>query len=116
LANLQVIESDGLCDKVRDVIGPYFQKKLLAYSGHPAVGEVRGAGLIGALELLPKNRNKAELKGTLGARASGLARQEGVIVRGIRDLIAMAPPLIITREQIDQLFEGVDRALAKLWD
>ena len=52
----------------------------------------------------------------LGAKAVALAREEGVIVRGIRDLIAVAPPLIITRAEIDQLFTAIGRALDRLWE
>ena len=51
----------------------------------------------------------------LGIRGAKLAREEGVIVRGIRDLLAVAPPLIITHEEIDQLFAGVEKAVARLW-
>jgi len=117
LANIGVIERDNLVGRVREDLGPYFQAKLQSFAGHPAVGEVRGFGLIGALELLPRE-GKAALtpKTMLGIKGASLARREGVIVRGIRDLIALAPPLIITREQIDQLFSGVERALAGLWD
>jgi adenosylmethionine-8-amino-7-oxononanoate aminotransferase len=114
LANLRVIERERLVERVRDDVGPYFQNKLRGYAGHPLVGDVRGYGLIGALELLPPDRDKSKLKGALGAKAAALARKEGVIVRGIRDLIAMSPPLIITRPQIDELFAGVDRMLAKM--
>ena len=114
LANLRVIERDKLVERVRDDVGPYFQEKLQGYAGHPLVGDVRGYGLIGAIELLPPDRDKSKLKGALGAKAAALARKEGVIVRGIRDLIAVSPPLIITRPQIDELFAGVDRMLAKM--
>jgi putrescine aminotransferase len=114
LANLQVIERDRLVERVRDDSGPYFQQKLRAFAGHPRVGEVRGHGLIGALELLPPDRDKAKLTGALGAQAAKIAREEGVIVRGIRDLIAMSPPLVITHAELDELFAGVERALARM--
>jgi putrescine---pyruvate transaminase len=114
LANLQVIERDKLVERVRDDVGPYFQKKLRAFAGHPLVGEVRGHGLIGALELLPPDRDKAKLTGALGAKAAKIGREEGVIIRGIRDLIAMSPPLIITRTELDELFAGVERTLARM--
>jgi putrescine aminotransferase len=117
LANLEVIARDGLVERVRDDVGPYFQDKLRAFAGRPEVGEVRGYGLIGAIELVPREGKKAltptSAMGTKGAR---LVRQEGVIVRGIRDLIAMSPPLIVTREEIDTLFSAIDRALKRLWD
>jgi putrescine aminotransferase len=116
LANLHVIESDRLIDRVRDDVGPYFQKKLRAFAGHPAVGEVRGYGLIGAIELLPREGKAALTPATmLGIKGAKIAREEGVIVRGIRDLIAMSPPLTISHEEIDYLFAGVEKMLARLW-
>jgi len=103
---------------VRDDIGPYFQQKLREFDGHPAVGEVRGVGLIGALELLP-SAGKAGLNPAtpLGARAARIAREEGVIVRGIRDLIADMPDSAggsavrfsqKTGKQVEGLPSGVD--------
>lgn len=116
LANLAVIERDGLIERTRDDIGPYFQQKLQAFAGHPAVGEVRGYGLIGALELLPPG-GKSALTPTsaLGTKAAAIARRHGVIVRGIRDLIAMAPPLIATHEEIDYLIQVIAVTIEELW-
>jgi putrescine aminotransferase len=117
LANLDIIENDGLIPRVRTNIGPYFQEKLRAFAGHPAVGEVRGVNLIGALELVPRGGKAALTPASmLGVKAAALARQEGVIVRGIRDILAVAPPLTITREETDQLFEAVGKALDRLWE
>jgi putrescine aminotransferase len=116
LANLELLERENLIPRVRDDIGPYFQSKLRQFAAHPAVGEVRGIGLIGALELLPRE-GKAGLNpaNPLGAKAAKIAREEGIIVRGIRDLIALSPPFIITREEIDLLFAAIDRTLKRLW-
>jgi putrescine aminotransferase len=117
LANLETIEKLGLVERVRDDVGPYFQEKLKELSAHPAVGEMRGTMLIGALELVPRGGRAAITNpNTLGLKAAALIRQEGVIVRGIRDLIAVAPPLIITREEIDHLFACMRRGLDRLWD
>ncbi len=114
LANLETIDGLGLIPRVRDDVGPYFQEKLHSFAGHPAVAEIRGVALIGALELVPRP-GATHVANTLGVRASNLVREEGVIVRGIRDLIAMAPPLIITRAEIDQMFDSVRRGLDRLW-
>ena len=116
LANLDVLENDRLIPRVRDDVGPYFRSKLRGFVGHPAVGEVRGHGLIGALELLPRE-GKAGLNPAtpLGAKAAGIARDEGVIIRGIRDLIALSPPFTITRAEMDLLFAAVSRTLDRLW-
>jgi putrescine aminotransferase len=117
LVNLDIIANERLIERVRDDIGPYFQARLRGFAGHPAVGEIRGTGLIGAIDLLPRG-GRAALKTppALGARASELCREQGVIVRGIRDLIAMSPPLIVTREEVDQLFAAVEVMLERLWD
>ena len=117
LANLEILEREQLIERVRDDVGPYFEAKLRGFADHPAVGEVRGMQLIGGLELLPRGGRAAlTTPPVLGAKAVALARAEGVIVRGIRDLIAVAPPLIITRAEIDQLFTAIGRALDRLWE
>jgi len=117
LANIQVIEDLKLVERTRSDIGPYFQAKLRSFAGHPAVGEVRGYQLIGAIELLPRG-GRAALTPTsmLGVKGSTLCRKQGVIVRGIRDLIAISPPLIITHAEVDQLFDAVKVMLDQLWD
>lgn len=114
LANLGVIEGLGLVERVRDDVGPYFQAKLAELATHPAVGEVRGDHLIGAAELVEPGGTSAPGK-MLGLRAADLIREEGVVVRGIRDLVAFAPPLIVTRAEIDELFAAVRRGLDRLF-
>jgi putrescine---pyruvate transaminase len=52
----------------------------------------------------------------LGVKAAALVRQHGAIVRGIRDLIAISPPLIINHEEVDRLFNSIERGLDELWD
>jgi putrescine aminotransferase len=116
LANLDILARERLVERVRDDVGPYFQEKLQSFAGHPAVGEARRFGLIGALELLPRGGRAALAPNALlGIRGAALVREEGVIVRGIRDLIALAPPLVITREELDRVFTAVGRALDRLW-
>ena len=117
LANLEILERERLIERVRDDIGPYFQQRLRALEAHPAVGEVRGAGLIGAIDLLPRGGRAAlRTPPVLGVTAAVLARAEGVIVRGIRDLIAISPPLIITHDEVDFLFAAVARVLDRILD
>jgi len=116
LANLDIIENERLCERVRLDIGPYFQQKLQSFRTHPAVGEARGFQMIGALELVPSGgRQTLTAASMLGVKAAGIARKHGVIVRGIRDLIAMSPPLTVTRTEIDLLFEAVSITLDGLW-
>jgi putrescine aminotransferase len=117
LANLDILENDGLVTRVRADIGPYFQAKLCEFAGHRAVGEVRGLNLIGALELVPRGGRAALTPSMmLGVKGTALAREQGVIVRGIRDIVAIAPPLTISHTEIDELFAAVRIAVDRLWD
>ena len=112
LANLQIIETEKLPQRVHDDVGPYFQQQLRRFANHPAVGEVRGLGLIAAIELLPKaGRSALPAKSPLGVPAAAIAREEGLIVRGIRDLIALAPPLVISHEEVDWVITALGRTL-----
>jgi putrescine aminotransferase len=116
LANLDIIERDHLVERVRDDAGPYFLEKLHGLAGHPAVGETRGFGLIGALEVVPREgRASLAPNALLGLKAAAAVRAEGAIVRGIRNAIALAPPLVISHGEIDALFESVARGLDRLW-
>ena len=117
LANLEILERERLVERVRDDVGPYFQRRLSRFAGHPAVGELRGMQLIAGLDLVPRGGKAALPAATpLGAKAVELAREQGVIVRGIRDLIAIAPPLIITHAEIGQIVDAVGYVLDRLWD
>jgi len=116
LANLDILEREKLVERVRDDVGPRFQAALRKLGDHPPVADVRGYGLIGAIELrAPKSGpNKDAAPNSLGLAAHNLAREEGVIVRGIRDLVAMSPPLVVTHDELDRMFAALTRALDRL--
>jgi putrescine aminotransferase len=118
LANLDVIENEKLVERVRRDVGPRFQAALRELEGHPSVAEARGFGLIGALELRrpPRGRYADAAPNSLGLVAHELAREEGVIVRGIRDLVALAPPLVVSHDELGRMFAALTRALDRLAD
>jgi putrescine aminotransferase len=117
LANLDILERERLVERVRDDVGPRFQAALRRLADHPAVAEVRGVQLIGALELRRPTRGpRADAPpNTLGLAAHELAREEGLIVRGIRDLVALSPPFVVTHDELDRMFAALARALDRLW-
>jgi putrescine aminotransferase len=117
LANLEILEREKLVERVRDDVGPRFQSSLRALAQHPAVAEVRGLGLIGALELRrPARGPYADAQpNTLGLAAHQLAREQGVLVCGIRDLVALSPPFVVTHAELDAMCERLRRALDRLW-
>ena len=98
---------------------PQFQKRLSALGDHPLVGEVRGMGLVGAIELAADKASKTpfDAKKGLGARVVANAQAEGLIVRFIGgDVISICPPLIIQPAEIDELFDKLSRALDRTLD
>jgi len=98
---------------------PQFQQRLAALADHPLVGETRGIGLVGAIELAAHKKSKTpfDAQKGLGARVVANAQAEGLIVRFIAgDVISICPPLIIKPAEIDELFDKLSRALDKTLD
>jgi len=98
---------------------PQFQARLAALGAHPLVGEARGMGLIGAVELVADKRTRQpfEAAAAIGARCVQEALAGGLIVRAVAgDCIAVCPPLIITPAEIDELFDRLTRALDRTLD
>ncbi|GJE26125.1 aminotransferase [Methylobacterium organophilum] len=93
---------------------PHFQARLESLREHPLVGEAKGLGLIGGIELVADKTSRAQYlpSATVAARCVAFAQDEGLILRAFPgDRLAVCPPLIITREEIDALFERLLRAL-----
>ena len=98
---------------------PRFQARLTALGGHALVGEARGMGLIGALELVADKAAKRSFAPAdgVGARVMRFAEAEGLIVRAVGgDNIAICPPLVISEAEIDELFDRLTRALDQTLD
>ena len=98
---------------------PQFQARLAALGKHPLVGEARGLGLVGAIELVADKKTKRsfEAKAGVGARVVRCAEQEGLIVRFLAgDTVSICPPLIIAPAEIDELFDRLGRALDRTLD
>lgn len=108
---LEIYERDGICARVREV-SPRFTAHLDKMKDHPLVGEARHLGLVGALELSPDGSPRLfDAPGKVGARAAAELLKHGVITRAIGDTLAFCPPMIVTEEEIDQIFEPMEKAL-----
>jgi 4-aminobutyrate--pyruvate transaminase len=95
-------------------LSPHFQARLAGLSKHPLVGEARGLGLVGAVELVADKQTKRsfEPKSAVGARAVASAQAEGLLLRVLSgDVLTICPPLIVTAQEIDELFDRLGRAL-----
>ncbi|NQV83868.1 MAG: aspartate aminotransferase family protein, partial [Rhodospirillales bacterium] len=112
LETLKIYEERDIVGHVR-AVSPRLQDGLRKFSNHPLVGEVRGIGLVGALELVRDKASKESFDPKLGVGAyfQEQAEREGLIIRAIGDTIAVCPPLIIVDEEIDELLGCLQRAL-----
>jgi len=112
LENLNIIEERGLVAHAAE-LGVMFQNALREFESHPLVGEARGVGLIGALDLVTDKAAKKGLEapGQLGALANAAFMENGVISRNLYDALAFCPPLIITEDQVKDMFQRVEIAL-----
>ena len=118
LKTIEIYERDGMLGHVRGLI-PQFQARLKALGDHPMVGEARGMGLVGAVELVADKRDKRlfDPRHAICPATVGFAQEEGLIVRAIGESVAICPPLVITEDELDELFDRLTRALdrAEAW-
>jgi adenosylmethionine-8-amino-7-oxononanoate aminotransferase len=112
LKTLEIYQRDGIFDHAARV-GGYFQRQLKTFAEHPLVGEVRGVGLLAALELVADKTSKTPFAtGAVGAHCYQQCLENGLIVRAVAgNSIALCPPLIITEAQVDELLAKLRSAL-----
>ncbi len=106
LANIDLMEREKLVERTRDDVGPYLQEQLrAAFESHPIVGEVRGVGLIAAIELVADKATRRRFPdyGEVGTHCRNHCFNNDLVMRAVRDAMVLAPPLVITREEIDEL-------------
>ncbi|WGL16750.1 aspartate aminotransferase family protein [Microbulbifer bruguierae] len=113
LATLNILRDEKIIDNVREVTAPYLAKRWAELADHPIVGEARSLGLVGALELVKDKGSRARFddKCTAGGVCRDLSIKNGLVMRATGDTMIIAPPLIITTAQVDELVEKAHRAL-----
>ncbi len=107
------MQRESIIDRVEREIAPYFAEKWAELGEHSLVGEARSLGLLGALELV-KDKDTREYYDPgleVGIRCRDLCPDNGIIMRAVGDKMVVSPPLIIDREQIDELVEVAWRCL-----
>jgi 4-aminobutyrate--pyruvate transaminase len=115
LKALEIYARDRIFEKAAER-APQFQARLKTFSDHPLVGEARGLGLIGGVELTADKASKRPFAAAhgVGARAVQFAEAEGLIVRAVLgDVLTLCPPLVISAQETDELFDRLTRALDK---
>ncbi len=114
LANLDIIEREGLIERVRDETGPYLRKALTeALDDHQIVGEVRTFGFLAGIEIVKDRQSRERFAGS--GEAAVVVRDHaianGLMMRAVGDTMILSPPLIWTKETIDMAAERIARAL-----
>ncbi len=112
LETLNIYEERDVVGRVR-AIGPRLRTRLDELADHPLVGNVRGVGLLGAVELMKDKATRTGFEPSAGVGPHCAARSQahGLIHRAMGDSLAFSPPLIITEPEIDQMIERFRRAL-----
>ncbi|MBK0399188.1 aminotransferase [Limibaculum sp. M0105] len=117
LKNIEIIEREGLLEHVRELT-PHFQARLNELRRHPIVGDTRGMGLVGCVEGHPapgmSERERLAIDQEFGNRVDAKCEAMGLIVRPLINMCVFSPPLIITRPQIDRMFDILDKAIGQV--
>ncbi|MNF86995.1 L-Lysine-8-amino-7-oxononanoate aminotransferase [compost metagenome] len=112
LENVKIIEEDNLVGHAAQ-IGKILMEGLNQFADHPLVGEVRGQGLIAAVELVADRGSKApfDVTGRLGRYMASCAQERGMITRNMGDAIAFCPPLITSEAEIRLILDCFSQSL-----
>ena len=112
-ANLDIVERDGLANNAREVGAHMLARFKDVQSRHPAMGDVRGLGLMLGIELVQDPETKAAfpLGARFGARIAERCQRQGVLIRNLADTFIISPPLVLTRAQADTMVDVFEDAI-----
>ncbi|MGH6946390.1 MAG: aspartate aminotransferase family protein [Kiloniellales bacterium] len=112
LETLKIYQERDIVAQVRKV-APKLQDGLRRLAGNPLVGEVRGVGLIAAVELVADKRSKAPFEplGRTGNYLAARAQAHGLLIRAMGDTLPFSPPLVIAEAEIEELLKRFGKAL-----
>ena len=113
LANIRLLQREHIVETVHDQTGPYLAAQFATLADHPLVGEVQTCGLMGAVQMVKDKATHAlfDEKLELGMVCRGHCFGNGLIMRAVGDRMIVAPPLVITRAQIDEMMTLIRRCL-----
>jgi len=112
LKAIDVIINEGLLENVKNV-SPYFHKRLKEFNEYEHIGETRGVGLMAALEMVKNKKTKEPFDGHLnmGDKVANMSIDNGLICRPLGPAIVLCPQFIITKSQIDEMFDSLHNTL-----
>ena len=119
LENLRILEEEQLVPYVRDEIGPYLAEKWASLGDHPMVGETKIVGLMASLALTPNKETRAKFasdEGTVGFMVRERCFENNLIMRHVGDRMIIAPPLVITKDEVDELILRARKSLDEAYE
>ena len=113
LENLRILRDERIIETARDTTMSYLESQLKTLASHRLVGEVRIKGFVGAIELVAdkKDNRRFDSASEAGALFRETCFDNGLVMRAVGDTIVLAPPLVISRAEIDELVDKAARSL-----
>ena len=118
LENIRILKDEKIIEKAKNELSPFLQKKWLALGDHPIVGEARGIGMVGALELVKDKNTKTSYPSdqNVGTICRDFCFNNGLIMRAVGDAMIICPPLVISHSEINELIEKAKLCLNLTWE
>ncbi|RQP22176.1 aspartate aminotransferase family protein [Piscinibacter terrae] len=113
LANIRFIQREGVVERVRNELGPYLAKRFAELNEHPLVGETQTCGMMGAVQLVKDKASRTVFDSSLevGMVCRGHCFGNGLIMRAVGDRMIVAPPLVMTLAQVDEMIGLIHQCL-----
>ena len=117
MENIRILKDEKIIERTKNDLSPYLQGKWLALGDHPLVGEARGIGMVGALELVKDKDTKTSYQSdqNVGMICRDFCFNNGLIMRAVGDAMIICPPLVISHSEIDELVDKAKLCLDLTW-
>ena len=117
LENLRIMREEKIIERAAAGVAPYFRERWMELAEHPMVGEARMVGMIGALELMKDKAAHAPFDdvGAAGTLCRDKCLENGLVMRAVGDAMVTSPPLVISRDEVDELVTLARRSLDETW-
>ena len=112
-ANIRILRDERIIERAEAETAPYLQARIREFESHPLVGEVRGVGMFGAVQLAKdkSKRSPFDSPGEAGNLCKDHCTDNDLVMRAVGDSMILSPPLIISKSEIDELMEKAGRAI-----
>ena len=113
LENLEIIERENILELVKNKTAPYLEERWKKLSDHPLIGEARIKGLVAAIEISNNKDTRGRFSSDIsaGSICRDIAISNGLVMRAVGDTMIIAPPLIISESEIDELIDKTTKTL-----